>query len=129
MTIDNRSRPGAIAPLAACLLLFMVVMVSFAVDFSWIVLSQAELHNTADAAALAGANALLDDYVDYHLPNQNASRKQELLTRALANARLAAKQTANLNGAGDKSALNLRDEDIEFGVTDPSNVYAPLPKT
>jgi Flp pilus assembly protein TadG len=126
MIMDRPSRPGAIAPLTAFFLFFLVVMVSFAVDFSWVVLSQAELQNTADAAALAGANSLLDNFVDYHLPNQTANRQSELLTQAMANARGAAKQTAALNGAGDKATLVLRDEDIEFGLTDAANVYTPL---
>ena len=134
MVMDDRlprgaSRRGAIVPLTGFLLLFMVVMVSFAVDLSWIVLSQAELQNTADAAALAGANALLDNYVDYHLPKQSASRQEELLTQAMVSARKAAKETASLNGAGDKTALTLRDEDIEFGLTDTANVYTPLGKS
>jgi Flp pilus assembly protein TadG len=126
MIVNQRSRPGAIAPLAVFFMLFLLVMVSFAVDFSWVVLSQTELQSTADAAALAGANSLLDHYVDYHLPNQSANRKSELLTQAFANARKAAKQTASLNGAGDKTTLTLRDDDIEFGVTDQANVYTPL---
>jgi Flp pilus assembly protein TadG len=126
--INSRTRrQGTIAPLSAFLILFMLTMVAFAVDLSWIVLSQSELHNTADAAALAGANALLEDYVLYHLPNQTAARKSTIRTDAMAAARTAAKDIASYNGAGDKTSLKLRDEDIEFGFLDTSNVYTPVP--
>jgi len=124
---QHPERPGAIAPLAAFLALFMVAMVAFAVDLSWVVLTQGELQNASDAAALAGANELLDDFVLYNLPNQSISRQNDLLNSAMSRARQTAKKAAALNGAGDQSTLLLRDEDIEFGFIDTKNVYTPLP--
>jgi Flp pilus assembly protein TadG len=53
-------RQGAIAPLAAVLAVFLIGMVAFAVDIGWIVLSKTNLQNTADSAALAGADPLMN---------------------------------------------------------------------
>lgn len=127
MTVHHTKRRGALVPLSAFIMLFFLVMVAFAVDLSWIALTQSELQNSADASALAGANALVDDYVLYHLPGQSASRKSQIMTTALSNARKAAKDVAKYNGAGDKKTLNLRDEDIEFGHMNVNNVYTPQP--
>jgi Flp pilus assembly protein TadG len=120
-------RRGAIAPLAGFLALFMLVIVSFAVDLSWVALAQSELQNSADAAALAGANHLLDDFVLYNMPNQTAAQKEGILSAAKAAAIQAAKAAAAHNLAGDKSSLTLRDEDIEFGFLDVKNAYTSLP--
>jgi hypothetical protein len=109
---------------------FMVVFLigtAFAVDLSWVVLSQAELHNVADSAALAGANQLIDNHVPYHLNTQTSAQKAVLLKKAQDDARAAAKLYAKNNGAGDKNSLVLRDEDIEFGFMDENYVYTPLP--
>ena len=60
----NRRRPGrphrrgAVAPLAAILLVPLLGMVAFAVDSGWMVLARSDLQNAADAAALAGAQQL-----------------------------------------------------------------------
>src|SRR5688572_14417043 len=123
----SQRRRGGIAPLAVIFMVVLFAGVACAVDLSWVVLTQAELHNVADAAALAGANKLTRNHVLYHLNTQTAAQKAALLSSAQAEARAAAKQYASFNGAGDKSTLKLRDEDIEFGHIDTANVYTPLP--
>jgi hypothetical protein len=57
-TLSSRSkkrRRGAIAVLAALLLIFMVGMVAFAVDLGYLALSKTQLQAAADSAALAAA--------------------------------------------------------------------------
>src|SRR5438477_6631154 len=114
-------RRGAVAPLVAVLLVPLVAMVAFAVDMAWVVETENELQSVADAAALAGANALISDstsqngYVQYYLAGQ--ATQATILSNAQANARTAAKACAKANTAGGVSNLALNDSDIEFGFT------------
>jgi hypothetical protein len=52
---------GAIAVLAACMLIILLAMVAFAVDLGYIAYAQTELQRSADAAALAAAAQLPDE--------------------------------------------------------------------
>jgi Flp pilus assembly protein TadG len=54
---SHQQRRGAIAVLAALLLVFMVGMVAFAVDLGYLALAKTQLQTAADSAALAGAAA------------------------------------------------------------------------
>jgi Flp pilus assembly protein TadG len=65
-------RRGAIAPLSALVLLVLVAMMALAIDTGWIVLAESDLQSTADSAALAGANALMDSYTQYVLAGINS---------------------------------------------------------
>jgi Flp pilus assembly protein TadG len=121
-----KKRHGAIAPLAAFLMIFLIAMVAFSVDIGWVVLAKTNLQNAADAAALAGADPLMNGYVQYNLAATN-SLKTTVLNSALANARAYAKQYAGYNSAGGVSSLTLNDSDIEFGFIDASNNYTPMP--
>jgi Flp pilus assembly protein TadG len=123
-------RRGVIAPFAGFLLVVLVGMVAFAVDTGWIVLARTELQAAADAAALAGADPLMDAYVQYQLAGLNPGNAQNgyqstILTNAMTSARAKAKLFATYNGAGGVSSLTLNDSDIEFGYTDGSNNYTP----
>src|SRR5262245_8788029 len=100
-------RRGAIAPLAAVMMAFFLALVAFAVDISWMNLTQGELQNAADAAALAGASSLIDDYYRYHASNQTTQQKQATLQSALTRARQAARDYAAANRAGDVASLGL----------------------
>jgi Flp pilus assembly protein TadG len=120
------TRPGAITPLVAILMVFFVAVVAFAVDLGYIILVQSDLQNAADSAALAGAHPLMDGYVKYNLPNQSADAKQAILNQALADARAKARAYAGYNSAGDAPSLTLRDQDIEFGFTNAAGAYTPL---
>ena len=124
---QRQPRPGVIVPLTAILLIFLLGMVAFVVDIGWITVAQSDLQNAADAAALAGANALMDGFVTYHLPQQSTARKAAALAAAQTRARTTAKQYAQGNAAGGVSSLMLLDADIEFGFTDASNNYTPSP--
>jgi hypothetical protein len=129
LSSPRAGRRGAIAPIAAVVFLFLFICAAFVVDLSWVVLTRAELQSGADAAALAAVNRLSDRFVAYHLASQSPGRQETLLASALAEARAAAKECAKYNGAGDLHSLTLRDEDIEFGITDEKNVYTTLATT
>jgi Flp pilus assembly protein TadG len=103
----------------------MVGMVAFAVDFGWIVSTQAELQSAADAAALAGAQPLMDGFVQYQLAP--AKNKTTVLNSVLASARASAKTYAGYNAAGGVKGLALNDGDIEFGFIDAKGTYTALP--
>ncbi|MGV3486134.1 MAG: DUF7305 domain-containing protein [Planctomycetaceae bacterium] len=51
-------RQGAIAVWAACCLVVAIAFLAFAVDWGYIVVTESELQNAADAGALSGARAL-----------------------------------------------------------------------
>ena len=69
-TQTNPARRGAVAPLAALLLAFLVGMLAFALDVGYMAVVKGELQNAADAAALAGAARVQVPYVQYYLPSQ-----------------------------------------------------------
>jgi hypothetical protein len=58
-------------------------MLAFAIDIGYLVTTQAELQNAADAAALAGAEQLQALYNQYYLPQQ--SQQQQIFTTATTN--------------------------------------------
>lgn len=121
----HTERKGTIAPLAAFSLIFVIGMVAFAVDVSWMVSTETELQNAADAAALAAAAALPNYYVQYNLPNLTSGQKATVLASAKTAAQTAATNCAARNGAGGKTTLNIdTTNDIEFGFTDSSLNYS-----
>jgi Flp pilus assembly protein TadG len=131
-------RRGAIAPLAGFLLIVLVGMVAFAVDVGWIVAARTELQSAADAAALAGADALMNGYVQYQLAGSNSqatASQSTILTNTMKTARTNAETWAAKNSAGGVSNLTLNDSDVEFGYTDSNGNYTtyssgqPFPNT
>lgn len=124
---DAPSRPGAIAPLAALLLIPLLAMVAFAIDMGWITHTQNQLQSAADAAALAGAGQLPEGFVEYYLPGQTNSRKSSILAESRTKAATFAKLYAGYNEAGGVSSLTLLDGDIEFGLTDANGNYTASP--
>jgi Flp pilus assembly protein TadG len=122
-------RRGAVAPLAAFLLAFILIaLVAFSVDTGWIVSSRTELQSAADAAALAGADALMDGYVQYQLAgsnSQSSNNQATILANSMASARQKAEAWAAKNSAGGVSSLTLNDSDVEFGYTDSNGNYTP----
>jgi hypothetical protein len=114
-------RRGAITPLTAFMLVFLIGMVSFVVDLGWVVVVRTELQAAADAAALAGADPLMDGYVQYQMAT--AASQPTILSNAMSAARTKAKNFASYNGAGGVGSLTLLDSDIEFGLTDASGNY------
>jgi Flp pilus assembly protein TadG len=120
-------RRGAVAPLTALLLIPLVAMLAFAVDMGYISHTKNELQAAADAAALAGANQLTDNFVSYYLPGVSSSKKTSLLSAASTQAKTTAKTYASYNSAGGVSSLTLLDADIELGYTAADGTYTALP--
>jgi Putative Flp pilus-assembly TadE/G-like len=117
-------RRGAVAPLVAFLVVFLMGMVAFAVDIGWIVLTQSELQNAADFAALAGVKPLMDGYVLYNLQGLSAAQQNTILTTAQNNAIANAQAIASYYTAGGISNLALNSGDIQFGFIDGSGNYS-----
>jgi len=113
-----------VIPLVALMLVFLLGMVAFGVDIGWIVLTQSELKNAADAAALAGVKSMMDGYVEYNLPNQTSTQQAATLINAETNASNKAIQFAAYHTAGGVKNLVLNTSDIEFGFTDASGNYS-----
>jgi Flp pilus assembly protein TadG len=99
----SKRRRGAVLPLAALLMIFLLGMVAFAVDLGYIVLVRQELQNAADSAALAGVAKLLDPSLLQGAPDPS---------QAMASARAEALRFAQQNTGGGV-ALDL--------VPNPSN--------
>jgi Flp pilus assembly protein TadG len=116
-------RPGVIAPMTAIFSVFLLGMVAFAVDISYIVLSQSELQNAADSAALAGAQQLMTNFTTYSLPNQTVATQTLLIASAMTSAKASAITYAAANAAGSVSSLTLLASDIDIGYTDASGKY------
>src|SRR5437763_3748280 len=84
-------RRGAIAVLAAVLVVIVLVMAAFAIDVGMICMAKAELQRTADAAALAATDELLHQVTLQ--PGQTAT----IVTRQNGVIQGAAASTALLN--------------------------------
>src|SRR5438445_7351932 len=118
MNLRNQQRRGAIVPLFALLLIPMLGMLAFSIDAGYMVLVRTDLQNTADAAALAGAEKLQSYYVQYNLPGQLT--QQAIKTAAQANTpgspTATAEAFASYNKAGNVY-ITLLDRDVTFGWT------------
>jgi Flp pilus assembly protein TadG len=120
-------RPGNYVALTAVMAIFLVGVVAFAVDTSWMTLTQSELQNAADSSALAGAWPLMNGCVLYQLANQTQTEKDAIVASYTAQARKKAIEYAWLNSAGGITNLTLKDSDVEFGFTDATGNYIAQP--
>ncbi len=93
-----RNRRGTVAVLAAIVLVFLLVMVAFAVDLGYIATTKTELQAAADGAALAAAIELVDGLGSSPLKTQS-----QMHTAAHS----AAAAVTQENGNGDLSATYL----------------------
>ncbi len=118
LLVCGRRRKGAILPLFALLLVPFVAMVAFAVDMGYICHVGTELQRTADAAALAAAETLLDEDELRGISNQSDDRIQ---------AQTAINQLGAANTAG-RAPISVLANDITFGyvqnVSQPDNILA-----
>jgi Flp pilus assembly protein TadG len=121
----NSRRRGAVTVLVAFLTVPFLGMVAFAVDIAWIVQSRSDLQNAADSAALAGAEQLMNGFVQYSLPGQ--TQKSTILTTSETSAKTYAKNFAGYNTAGGIQSLVLNNADIQFGFTDAQNNFTAAP--
>src|SRR5207253_8247167 len=122
---NTHRRRGAMIPLFAVLLIPLLAMLAFSIDAGWMVLTRTDLQNTADAAALAGAERLQEMWVQYYSPGQPA--QATILTDALTNSGPdspmgTAEKFAVLNKAGGVN-ITLLDRDVTFGFTDAQGNY------
>jgi Flp pilus assembly protein TadG len=92
-------RRGAIAPLAALFIVFIVGLAAFAIDCGVITLARTQLQAAADAAAIAGADAL---------------------SSGTTTATTAAQTIAQANYAGGAHVSVVTSSDVEFGTWDTS---------
>jgi Flp pilus assembly protein TadG len=107
----RRCRHGAITPLVAILLVFLLACVAFSVDLGYIALVHAQLQNAADSAALAGASQLLDASLLEGTPGQSTAT-----SNAMANARSQAQAFAHDNyGGGLALTLDANNSDSSSG--------------
>ena len=110
-------RRGSIVVLAALLMVLLVGMLAFAIDIGYMSTVKAELQNAADAAALAGAERLQNQFVQYYAPGQmNQSGILQYITTNTTdpNSPIAtAQRFAGYNKAGGVY-LNLPASDISF---------------
>lgn len=108
--MKSSRRAGAIAPLAAILMVAMLAMVAFGVDIGYIAVVRSEAQNAADSAALAGAARMLERLKNSPLvdgkPVQNATDLQAV--------RAVIRDYASRNDVGGEEA-DVHDEDIQIG--------------
>jgi Flp pilus assembly protein TadG len=123
--LNTNRRRGAIIPLVAVLLIPLLAMLAFSIDAGWMVLTRTDLQNTADAAALAGAEKLQSLWVQYYSPGQVS--QATILTQAMTNSGPnspmgTAERFSVLNKAGNVN-ITLLDRDVTFGFTDAQGNY------
>jgi Flp pilus assembly protein TadG len=104
-------RQGTVAVLAAFLLIPLLALVAFAVDYGYLLKMRADLQRTADAAALAAVRDLV--------PIDNA------LTQDQAQARTTARTYAQTN-LTDGANFSVADSDIVIGRYDTASIYTQL---
>ncbi len=130
LTRPPQRRRGAVAPLTALLLIPILGMMAFSIDVGYMVVTQAELQNAADAAALAGAEKLQALYVQYNLPQQTAAQQQQIYNTATANTgtwdspTYTAEQFADYNQAGGVH-IQVPDSDVGFWYRSGSSALQP----
>ena len=121
-------RRGSIVVLAALLMVLLVGMLAFAIDIGYMSTVKAELQNAADAAAIAGAERLQNQFVQYYAPGQmNQSGILQYITTNTTdpNSPIAtAQRFAGYNKAGGVY-LQLPASDVSFSYYDGTN--APVP--
>ena len=118
---QRMKRRGAIVPLAAFLMILLLGMLAFAIDIGYIATVKAELQNAADAAALAGAERLQSQFVQFYAPGQTnqAGIFQYVTTNSTdPNSPIStAQQFASYNQAGGVY-LQVPDSDVSFQYYD-----------
>ncbi|HEX4589222.1 MAG TPA: pilus assembly protein TadG-related protein [Gemmataceae bacterium] len=123
----NSQRSGAVVPLVAVMIVFMLGMIAFGVDIGYIAVTQKEVQNAADAAAMAGTSQLRDRNALKGAPSQSA---------VVAAARTTAQLFSGKNTGGgvslqlDANGSNDPAGDIVVGrINNPTNLSDPLDTT
>jgi Flp pilus assembly protein TadG len=103
-----RVRRGAVAVLVAVLTIPMLGLVSFAIDYGYLLVVRTQMQRAADAAALAAVWDLVPDSQG----NQNDAAVRNV-----------ARQYAGYHDAGGL-VLSVDDSDIQIGRYDPTTIYS-----
>ncbi len=101
-----RSRRGNIVVFAAIMIVPLMAMVAFAIDYGFLLKSRTDLQRAADTAALAAVQQLAPD----------RDGKQDVAAVYAA--------VRNYAQANIDASFQVRDEDIEVGRFDPSLIYS-----
>ena len=123
----KQPRRGAVAPMAALLLVVLVGMLAFSIDVGYIAVVKGELQNAADAAALAGAGRMQNPYVQYYAPGQLSGLAiyTGLSSPNNPNSALStAQRIAQANVAGGVN-ISLPASDVSFSYYDGTNPFTP----
>jgi hypothetical protein len=114
-----RQRRGNIVVLSVILMVGMLGMIAFAIDTGYINVARAQLQNSADAAAIAGAWKLM--------PPPSLTSPNNLTLAS--DARESAEEFAGLNKVL-KTAPTLGEEDVQVGyIANPSDPQSPFVAT
>lgn len=107
---DNR---GVVIIVVTLCLVLLVGMAALAIDIGYVYATRTELQNVADAAALAGARYMGEEYSKLSLSAMG--------THEFTKAEVAAviEDVANKNHAGN-SSISIKADDIEIGLWDPA---------
>jgi Flp pilus assembly protein TadG len=108
-------RRGTVAPLLAILLIPLLGMMAFSVDLGYMIVVRTELQNAADAAAMAGAQQLMQPYAEYYSPG-NTALQSTVYGNAVSMAKATAKAVAANNTAGGVK-INVQDGTPNYDVT------------
>ena len=112
-----KGNDGVTAVLVAIMLVMLMSFAALAIDIGYSKVTENELQNTADAAALAGARQLALIFKGMSYEDQ---QKYELTSDDAALIKSAATDVAKKNNAGGK-AVTVNSEDIVIGVWSPSS--------
>lgn len=113
--LPNRQRRGAVMVLAAILMIVILGMVAFAVDFGYLTIARTELQRNADAAAIAGCWDLMDDSP----PGATADLTAEIaLARQSAAQYVTANSVCNSSVNVSSNSANASGGDIVIGNLD-----------
>jgi Flp pilus assembly protein TadG len=110
--LPRKGRRGAVLPLTAMLVVFLVALIAFAVDLGWIMAVRTQMQSAADSAALAGASQLLDTS---YLQGTGTTNTGTATNSAMKNANSQGQAFAAKNSAGGVS-LTLAPNDKQVTV-------------
>jgi Flp pilus assembly protein TadG len=120
-------RPGAVAPLAALLMIPLLGMLAFSIDLSYAATVRSDLQSAADAAALAGASNMQQSFVQYNYPTITSTQQSSIVSTVTGTSSGSptkiAESTAASNKAGGVS-ITVPDADVTFGYTNTSGSYS-----
>ena len=112
---ESRNRRGTIAILAAMMMVMLLGMAAFSVDYGYILTARTDLQAAADAAVLAAARELV--------PNEDGSQDYSIYAT-----REKVRDYANTN-INSAEWFQIPDDDIEIGRYDTSTIYSGGPLT